>query len=293
MTQPIFSALSIFSSHQEENYLTESFVYLLNFILEYSPKSAHDIINKLCGRDGWFTSKENILISTQADTEEGRPDIEIKVESRKLAYVEVKHDAPLGHKQLERYLANLKRSEMPETQLILLSRSKYAMHQTSLTPDKFHHVSWFLVAEWLKQHNDPDPVITFLVEDFIMFLKEKNMSLEKVSKALPEGMLALDSMTKMLRMAIAEVLPDYKSVNNAGHWWVGSNVHIGDENVWIGMRFPEPNLLVIENNGGNSPISFKRDLGLKEVEFYGKNEGEQFETLVKFISETIDELLNV
>jgi hypothetical protein len=149
------------------------------------------------------------------------------------------------------------------------------------------------VAEWLKYLNTSDLVITFFVEDFILFLKEKKMSLDKVSDALPAGMLALDAMSKMLRMAIAEVLPEYKSVNNAGHWWIGSNVHIGDENVWIGMRFPEPNLLVIENNGGNSPVGFKRDLILDEVDFYEKNEGEQFETLVQFISETIDELINV
>ncbi len=75
-----------------ENYLTESFVFLIKLILERDEVFGLDFLKKLCGfdEDDCFSTSESISISTQVTVEEGRPDIEIRDGGDKLIYGEIK-----------------------------------------------------------------------------------------------------------------------------------------------------------------------------------------------------------
>jgi len=81
MSNNVFSVLSKYAFRQEENYLTEALAFLLRLLLECNPPAGLGIINRLCGRDpaSTFTNAASIAISTQVTTEQGTPDIGIRV----------------------------------------------------------------------------------------------------------------------------------------------------------------------------------------------------------------------
>ena len=66
---------------QDENYTTESFVHLLNYLLMDEPKIAIRILRKMTGDFLRLKIREvaNVQIISQAITDSGRPDIEIYV----------------------------------------------------------------------------------------------------------------------------------------------------------------------------------------------------------------------
>jgi len=67
MKTNIFSSLSKCDSARPENYLTESFVFLLNSLLEIDSATAIKILNKLCVNNNEFSFGDNeaITITTQ------------------------------------------------------------------------------------------------------------------------------------------------------------------------------------------------------------------------------------
>ena len=87
----IFLSLGKYNSAIDENYLTESFAFLINELLCREPLFGTEIINHICvvNDDFRFNSDEVILVSTQETTEQGRPDIKIS-SPEKLIYIEVK-----------------------------------------------------------------------------------------------------------------------------------------------------------------------------------------------------------
>src|SRR3989304_3105593 len=119
----IFSALARYNSATDENYLTESFVFLLDSLLERERDVGLEILNQLCVKDNDFSfdTNEIIAISTQDVTEEGTPDIKVS-SPNKLIYMGVRHDSPLGYKQIERYKKALGSSPAVIKQVILLTR---------------------------------------------------------------------------------------------------------------------------------------------------------------------------
>ncbi|MEW6291511.1 MAG: hypothetical protein AB1545_16870 [Thermodesulfobacteriota bacterium] len=77
----LFSSLFKWAYRQDENYTTESFVYLLSFLQRNEPEIAAEILNFLTESKYDF-SRENaqfLQIKTQASTQSGRPDIELRL----------------------------------------------------------------------------------------------------------------------------------------------------------------------------------------------------------------------
>ena len=77
----MISTLAKYAFHQDENFLTETLVYLMNLILEREYKMGLEILAGICGTKvaGWLESAPEIAITTQFTVEEGRPDIVIQV----------------------------------------------------------------------------------------------------------------------------------------------------------------------------------------------------------------------
>ena len=163
--------LSRFAFRQEENFLTESLVYMLNLILEREKEIGLSILANLCGEGfaAGLGNAANISITTQFTVDEGRPDTVIQVDSDKVAFIEVKHDSSLGAEQLERYYSNLMGSKAKDTQLVLLTRSRHSIQETSLDQSLFHHVCWHEISGWLSEADFRDDVTSFLPSNFLNF----------------------------------------------------------------------------------------------------------------------------
>jgi len=175
MTKNIFLSLGRPVSSQNENFLTEALVYLLNYLVERGEPSVLVVLKNLFGEkcESWFSSFDNISIDTQHSIVEGRPDIVLKGGEEKIAFIEVKHDSNLGHNQLERYYGHLKASKYKEYQLVLLTRSRHSIQEISLAADKFHHVCWYEISGWLSELNFKDEIATYLVNHFSSFFQKR------------------------------------------------------------------------------------------------------------------------
>lgn len=292
MTVNVFSSLARYAVRQEENFLTEALVYLLNFLVERAEPSVLEVLQNICGGDCvlWFENHADIKITTQITVDEGRPDIVLTSGEHRIAFIEVKHDSSLGWEQLERYYQYLEKSHYEEKRLVLLTRSRHSIQETTLGLDRFQHVCWYEISGWLSEMQLEGETASYLVNQFLDFLIEKEMSMEKVGWEYMEGVPAFVNLINMLGTAIAEALPEEKVKRTAGWNWMGYYVGEGSD-LWIGVWYRNPLILTFENNGGNNP-TFSRKLSLPEIHFFSLSSGEQLESIIKFVNESYAALVN-
>lgn len=283
MGRNVFASLSGPSRRAEENYLTEAFAFVLRLLLEREPGLGLALLGRLSGLPEGARPHDPraVEVSTQVTDEAGRPDLVVRDGRRSLVYVEVKHDAPLGAGQLEYYLERLQASRYPHTRLVLLTRSRASARETTLARDEYHHVRWHEVHAWLAEGVPADEVCRYFAGDFVAFLKEKNMSMERVPKEYVRGVEALVDLTRMLEASIGEAMPDANYSKHSGWGWRGFAIAGGH---FYGVRLDRPSLVVFEDNLGNAP-THERHLDLERGDFFSMEPGEQFERLVAFLRE--------
>ncbi|MGC9349994.1 MAG: hypothetical protein ACP5JG_17780 [Anaerolineae bacterium] len=288
MEPNIFSTLARYSGHAEENYLTESLVFVARLLLERDPARGLEFANLLCCQDNepWFTSAPSVQISTQVNTPVGTPDIELR-NNDVLVYVEVKHDSPLGIDQLERYKEQLDQSGISRTRLVLLSRSRYSDVGTSLDPSAYQRLYWYNIYNWLSDAETDDEVSRYFCDGLIDFLEEKNMSMKKVGWEYINGVPAMLDLTEMMEAAVIVALPDASRQRTGGWFWRGFYV---SEDLFFGFRFSEPLKLVLENNKGNNPKTLECTLDLEAEHFFSLTNNEQLDCLVKFLLESTESI---
>ncbi|MGD2159040.1 MAG: PD-(D/E)XK nuclease family protein [Anaerolineales bacterium] len=243
------------------------------------------ILNNICGQDLRLSKPQRVNISSQVTTEEGKPDIVIKEGNEKIVFIEVKHDSSLGLDQLERYYAHLEGLQTEDKQLVLLTRSRHSVQETTLDPEKFHHVCWYEISGWLSEADIHDDIAGYLVEQFLDFLKEKEMSMEKVTWEYIRGVPAMTNLVNMIATALSEIAPETGTQKTMGASWAGFYM----EGIFIGFRYATPLMIVFENDRGYNP-TFKRDLSLEKAHFFSLSAGEQLECLIEFIQESLEEL---
>lgn len=279
----VFATLSKYGSRELENFLTESFVFLIKLLLEKEKVHGLAFINRLCGLGECdsFADSDAVSISTQITIEDGRPDIEIRDGAKKLYYIEIKHDAPLGEGQLEYYKNKLDESNIPSTGLVLLTRSKSSAQETTLDSDQFYHICWYDIHRFLNQivSSNVDEVCAYFINNFNLFLESKQMSLEQVSWEYIKGVPGLVSLSNILEVAILEAIPDVQLKKTTGWNWRGYFVN---GLIYCGIRYDESTIIVFENNMGNSP-SYRRELDLNDAHFFSLNQAEQLECLIEFL----------
>lgn len=280
MTPNVFSSLARYSGYAEENYLTETLVFVVKLLLEREPPLGLELTNLLaCQDEPWFTSASSVQITTQVSTEAGTPDIELRQDGV-LIYVEVKHDAPLGLDQLERYKQQLDASQIEKRDLVLLSRSRYSNPGTSLDHTAYRRLYWYKIHSWLLTADVCDEVDRYLCRSLVSFLEEQKMSVKQVDWQYMGGVPAMLDLTNMMETALAEAIPNTKLTHTAGWSWRGFYLP-GD--YWFGFRFDRPLLLVFEDNRGYTPVTYHRELDLQLARFFSLGAGEQLDCLVEFL----------
>jgi hypothetical protein len=291
MAPNVFSCLFRYGCGVDENYLTESLVFLVRLLLERMPEEGLALVNLLSGdsQGALFSNPHSLEISTQITVEQGRPDIDIRDGSEVLVYVEVKHDSGLGWDQLERYRAQLRASGIPTTRLVLLTRSRYSSLATTLSPSEYYHLRWYEIYNRLSAIETPNDVCEHFIRCLMDFLEEKKMSMKQVRWEYITGVPALLSLTDMMEAAIAVVMPDSGLKRTAGWSWRGFYLY---EEYFFGMRYAEPLTVVFEDNRGNSP-NFKQSLDLADVHFFSLSKDEQFERIVAFLQGAAERLTRV
>jgi hypothetical protein len=296
----IFSALAKYNSATDENYLTESFVFLINSLLKREPNVGIMILNQLCSIDNecLFDSNESISVSTQDVTEQGTPDIRIS-SPEKLIYVEVKHESDLGYRQIERYKEALMKSRATFKRIILLTRYPVDFQNAEEKPDK--HIRWSKVYDWLVdvKYQSQDTINIYLLEHFMSFLEVKGMVIKTVGLEYVNGMHALNSLMNMIESAIeTSGIRFFKGYPRSAGWDF-KGFWIEEKQYWCGIHFNNPSVLTFEiadkenfNQSivGTTEYELKKGkerlwfrLPLEEHNFFSLNKDEQLELITKFV----------
>jgi len=296
----IFSTLAKYNSAINENYLTEAFVYVINSILEKDSSACCELLNRLCvvENEFSFSPEDQITVTTQDTTETGRPDIKIST-SDKLIYIEVKHDSPLGHNQIQRYKQALESSPAITKHVVLLTR--FAINITKREEQPYKHIRWFQVFNWLSDllEDTTNEVIKFLIHNFNKFLEGKQMSMQKVSWEYINGLPAFMNLLNMIELAIRGAgLSLYKAYPTAVAK-ESRGFYIENNRRWCGIIYDSHLEIVYQVSDVNEhdinkvkkpTYKFEDDkwgiyfyLPLEDYHFFSLSKDEQLELITSFI----------
>ena len=291
-------SLHKWSSNQDENFITEVLVYLLNFYLRHEHDSSISIIKRITNGQLTLTANElsTLLITTQAHTEKGIPDIRIE-NNFFLSFIEVKIDSNFGSDQLSRYKAILKSSKK-KTALIVLTRYHHEQHRADISPD--YAIRWHEISDWLSQLELTNSVSKFLTKEYIKLLEQRGVAMNQVNWQLTEGVRALKTVVDMLGEAIAAC--GLKIHSKSGAWqWMG--YYIEDKRLFAGVYYDNPGQIVINtevelnDDRPNEPdIGLYQngdwrnilELGSEAVHFFSRTKASQMACLEKFITESVE-----
>lgn len=197
----LFSNLYQWLHRQDENFVTETFAFILRRLLESDTTLGNTLVRWLCFPADSPVSLDGQEwgVTLQETVREGRPDIWLR-SAKAFLLIEVKKRSGLGKKQLERYRRILDQSGAEIKRLVLLTESPVKIGVNAEKPD--YEVRWHKVAEWLRAHPSADPVANFLMRQFTDFLEEQRMAVQKVGKEYLAGVEAFLRLVTMLEKAI-------------------------------------------------------------------------------------------
>lgn len=304
----IFSTLGKYSSATDENYLTESFVFLINELLRRDPSFGTALLNHVCviNSEFHFVPEETIQVTTQEVTKHGTPDIKISSPD-KLMYIEVKHDSPVGDQQISKYKNALLESRAIIKHVILLTRYDIDLQNSNPEEMPYKHIKWLHVYQFLSNELPPiiDPISKYLVGSFLRFLEVKQMSIQKVGweyiKGVPEMMNLLGMIEFCIENAGIKLYQQYPraiALESRGFY-------LHSTEIWCGIYYSDPlNLLLqlvdkkkfdvhqvpkptYDVEEDNKSIWFS--LGLEECHFFSLNKDEQIDVISSFIKQSFSE----
>ncbi|OGO23329.1 MAG: hypothetical protein A2Z28_04020 [Chloroflexi bacterium RBG_16_51_9] len=242
MEENIFSSLIKWgdAKSQEENYYSKSLTLVLSHLLkdERCKFAAVNILNEtFAKRLGFsFSTNEKIDIQSHKTNDNKRPDITIEAED-KLIYVEIKVSSPVNEEARERIRNYIKRLSDPKQKrtkngVMLVTKFGDARVDSIILPKQ--QISWFTLSgvlrkalEELKRNEDTQSATVYLLKKFHEFLKEKNMSVERVDGTI--DYLAMRDIYNLLTI-VQRACKELKFTNltldtgediDYGQFWVG------------------------------------------------------------------------
>lgn len=300
----LFSTLAKYSLPQDENYLTEAFVFLINSLLANEKFVGIQILNRLCAENDEliFRIEDDIAVSTQYITNLGIPDIKIS-SPNKLIYVEVKDYSPVKATQLKRYREVLKSSDCGFQKLILLTRYAVNYEEHKGIPDR--QVCWFELYNWLKSLEPHHAISTYLIDSFNSFLEDKRMSIERVTWEYINGLPAFNNLINMIEAAIKSIgIPFHKNYPRAAAW-DSKGFWLENKKYYCGIYYTAPLTLVfkafnkkdIDIGKVASPTYPIKEafasiwfmLQLEDVHLFSLDKDKQLEEITKFIRTAYNE----
>jgi len=310
-------SLHKWSRRQNENFHTEALVHLLRHVLKHDSKVAVNLLRRLTG--GLLKLKPEdanlVRISTWVKTSTGKPDIEIKTKDH-LIYIEVKVEAGLGDRQLERYRIDLqKKSAFKSKSLILLTRYPFVFKEDDEKPDLI--IYWYEIAEWLEwelKEGGEHPSSSYVIEQFLEFLQARGMTIEQVgqeliSKDFIQGFQSLNSLMNILNHILT--LKKFSSKldclqNDAIGYSLGYSFKVNSGFCWIGILFDKPYKLCFETTGDLNLAAYTKidfgylwiegkdlfwinelDLSSEEVNFFNLSKSMQLKTIEEFFTKSL------
>ena len=230
---------------REEEYFSAS----LGILLKEIPELTSFLIEKIFGIEIEIGDYEIELEHTFPD---GRIDIVIKSLPLEV-YIENKISADLGETQLERYY-NYIHQISNKSKLILLSRDLIEDESVKYA-DKYIFWSelFTLIENFYKKHYNyietKEGGKIYLLSQFLDFLREENMSNEKVSWEYASGLKSFLNLLNMIQSVLRELQKEkqLESFTRKGIGQDYAGLYINTNNkFWVGIYYAEPEKLYFE-----------------------------------------------
>jgi hypothetical protein len=305
----LFARLHKWAWRQDENFLTESLDFLLDFLLEQEPTSGVRLLNNLTG--GFLSLRpdeaKGVVIRTQVQTTAGRPDLEIRTVDSQV-FIEVKAESEVRIGQLEGHRGLLNQGQASRKCLVLLSR--YPVDDAALAERPDAHVRWYQVVAWLEfernSANFRDVVGRFLIDQFVDFLRARNMAIAQVDWQMAGGIRSLRSLIDMLQeAAVAYGLRPEKQRDDL---WNSIGYYLKGGRFWVGVSYANPEKLIFHTHNTNLKITASDPLQIGEAvesakgyywlpeamldsedaHFFSRSRASQFQWLETFLKESAD-----
>lgn len=301
----LFVRLHKWAFRQDENFLTETFAYLLEYLTENEPEAASELVSQITSGIVTLTPQQvrGLKIRTQISGDDGIPDIELRT-SHHFVIIEVKSEAEATEEQLARYRRTLALSGVASTGLILLSR------YPASAEGAHHYFRWYQIAELIYQESNKykfKAESQFLVEQFLGFLKARNMTMGQVTWEMTTGIRSMRNLVDMLYEAAAACGLKAQIAGNRDMMFV----YLDGRNYWAGIRYTNPesihfatwNLKVdpqkVEELGVGTTFQWFNDktqcgwqndvnLELEEVHFFARSKVSQMQFLEQFLRENLE-----
>lgn len=301
---------------QNENFFTDAFAHLLRHLCDHQPGSAASLLSDLTDGHLCIAAKDvaKVKITTQVTTEQGRPDLEISTPDH-LVFVEAKMESLPGGGQLDRYLQDLKSRGVARTSLVLLTRYPVRLpsdHERSVVSRR-----WYEIADWLQSDGTPrDEVTTFLIKQFVEFLKVRDVALNKVTRDVVGGLKPLMALMAMLENAIRRCIARKKLKNCRFEFappFIGFRIDGGK--YYMGVEDDAPGVMLFatwdisvrddaaEVAGCGEVIPFEDsdepqwvnefDMNAEEGHFFALSEGKQMQRIEQFLGTCLEALPSV
>jgi len=301
-------SLSKWASGQQENFLSDAFVHLMNVLAQDSPEAFAEVVEKMSGGIIRPTSEsaEDFALVSQIDTPEGTPDIEIAGPDA-YALIEVKDESPVDEDQVGRYLKLIEGNDADSKCLVLLTRYKPPpLPDSSL----LRQVRWTQITEWLRaaeKRLDFDETAIYTLRQFIGFLEDKGMSVDKAEWEMLPGIEQFKNFKALLKQAMesAGVHRVWTSYGADFNGWAIPDAAFNSSQFYLFIRFEQPERLVFSSKVTNvleeprnewdhnphSSDSLERvlDLASEEVHFFSRGLDSQRAVLEDFVSSCLSQ----
>jgi cytidine deaminase len=242
-----------------ENYATESFILLLNYLYVSKYKLFEKII-KLFNVSVVPGSHFNISSQHRINNDTVIPDICIESE-KGITIIEVKIDSGLNKYRIKgKNINQFERYRNCETVNTVYLLSKNVISTPNIPKD--NKILWATVYEILEKSDD------FLVKTFLTFLEENGMKSVKLDKSVLNIFQSLESLTYLIKSSWnyeKYCLSSFNVGKNNGKRYFGCNIKDKKKNknlFWVGLAGGESQYLyfyLAENIKEFSPLYFKED----------------------------------
>jgi len=297
----IFKTLKRGNSREEE-YFSAALAILLDKIPELTTYLLDEIL-------GISDDLEEYEIIPEYPVLDGRVDIAIKSIHFEI-FIENKISSGLYESQLERYSKHLESIDK-ETKLILLTRDFIDDETIPKYTDKY--IFWTELYTLIEQFtNSISACVEFeidskkyLLKQFLNFLREENMSDEKVSWEYIEGIKSFMNLLNMIQSSLDQLKRE-KTINNYGNKSIGKDyagfyINKCNQNsyeFWVGIFYADAHelLVQIENCFDETDKNIPEEdytYDFNKTYFLAFSKEEQKEAIHNFIENSLDELNNL
>ena len=292
----IFKELKRGNSREEE-YFSAALAILLDEIPELTSYLLDEIL-------GISDKSEEYEIIPEYPISDGRIDIAIRSIHYEI-FIENKISSGLGESQLERYSKHLESIDK-ETKLVLLTRDFIDDETIPKYTDKY--IFWTELYTSIELFTNSILEIAekkYLLEQFLEFLREENMSDEKVSWEYTEGIKSFMNLLNMIRSSLDKLKTEGKirdfGTKSIGNSYAGILINKCDKSryeFWVGFNYSDVNELMVLtdkcfNKNGKEMPEENHTYDFRETYFLAFSKEEQKEAIYNFIKNSLDELNNL